>query len=87
MNKCFFIGQVIEVQKFKFILNKNIKHKSEIGLKIKLLDKNCIRAVAYDGVADYVLRNIFCNSMVCVQGRMEQNKKILQVVIKYIEKC
>ena len=86
MNKCFFMGNVVEVQKFKFILNKNKKHKSEITLKVKLLDGNYINAIAYDEVADYVLRNNFSNNMVCIQGSLEQNAKVVHAVIKYIEK-
>ena len=37
MNKCFFIGDIIEVSKFKFILKG--EHKSKITIKIRLLDE------------------------------------------------
>ena len=43
MNKCFFIGNIIEISKFKFILKG--EHKSKITIKIKLLDEEEIIAV------------------------------------------
>ena len=55
MNEVFLIGNVIEKGDFKFILKKS-KHKSQIEIKVKLLDGNIITAIAYDKQADYVLR-------------------------------
>ena len=86
MNECFFIGEVIEVGKFKFILNSKIKHKSEIILKVKLFDGNSINAIAYDEKADYILRNDFLTSIVFIQGRLEDRPKEIQINILYIEK-
>lgn len=86
MNKCFFIGYVIEVGRFRFILNSETKYKSEIIIKIKLLDGNIINAVGYDDIADYILRNNFLTKTVLVQGRLKCESKEIQIVINYIEK-
>lgn len=66
MNVCFFIGEVLEIGKFKFIVNPKIHFKSEITMKIKLIDGNIISVIAYNEVADYILRNNFFKSKVMV---------------------
>lgn len=86
MNECFFIGNVIEVGKFKFIINPEIQYKSEIITKIKLLDGNIIKVVAYDEVADYILRNNLMNSTVFIRGKLRNKSKELQINISHIKK-
>lgn len=84
MNECFFIGTIIEKEKFKFILNE--KHKSKIEMKIKLIDGNIVKIVAYDEKADYIFRNNFTDDMVFIQGKIKNKNKQLIIIIKYIEK-
>lgn len=86
MNECFFIGNVIEIGKFKFIVNSKIKYKSKITMKIKLLDGNIINGIAYNEVADYILRNNFLKSTVFIQGILRNKTKELQINIYNITK-
>ncbi len=84
MNECFFIGEIIETNGFKFILNKS--HKSKIEMKLKLIDKNILSVIAYDEKADYIFRNNFSGDKVCIQGRLKEENKQLIIIVKYIEK-
>ena len=45
-----------------------------------------LNAVAYDEVADYILRNNFKNDTVYIQGRVQSNLEGVLVNIKYIKK-
>lgn len=86
MNECFFIGNIIEIGKFKFILNPKIKYKSKIQIKVKLFDGNLVDAVAYDETADYILRNNFYNTTVFIQGKVRNEENKLNIKIYYIKK-
>ena len=86
MNECFFIGNVIEIGKFKFILNQKIKHKSKIQIKVKLFDGNLVDAVAYDETADYIFRNDFNKTTVFIQGKIRNEANKLNIKIDYIKK-
>ena len=79
MNRCFVIGKIIEKGNFKFILNKKIKHKSRIEVKIKLQRGNIVQAVAFDSIADYVLRKKLKN--VFIYGSLRNIDKQLKVEI------
>lgn len=83
MNISFFIGNVVNIENFKFILNSK-KHKSKIALNLKLLDKNTIKVVAYDETADYVLRNVSVGNTIFVQGKLRQELAEIIVIIKFI---
>lgn len=71
MNKCFLIGDLIKIEKFKFIINEKIKYKSQISMKLKTLDKNIIELIAYDEVADYILRNKFEKNLIFISGEIQ----------------
>ena len=79
MNKCFLIGKIIEIEKFKFIISKKSTNKSQIVLKIKLIDGTIVNTIAYDEVADYILRNNFSLNKVYIQGRIENSSNNMQV--------
>lgn len=87
MNICFMMGTIVEIERFKFILNKQTKHKSRVAMRIKLIDGKIIEVIAYDQMADYILRNEFLNSVVFVQGELE-SKSRREIIINayYIEK-
>lgn len=82
MNKCFFIGKIIEKGNFKFILNKNIRHKSQIQCKLVLSNNSIIDIIAYDRTADYILRKKI--DFVLIYGRLEQTENGIQVEITEI---
>ncbi len=84
MNISFFIGNVVKIEDFKFILDSK-KHKSKISLKLKLLDKNEIKVVAYDETADYVLRNVSLGNILFIQGKLKQELAEIIVIVKFIK--
>lgn len=77
MNKCFLIGKIIEKGKFKFILNKKVKHKSQIQFKIELSNGSIIDVLAYDRTADYILRKKI--DWILIYGRLEQTENGIHV--------
>lgn len=79
MNKCFFIGKIIEKNEFKFILNKKMKHKSQIKCKVELSNNSVIDVIAYDRTADYILRKDI--NLVLIHGVLEQLENGIQVEI------
>lgn len=85
MNIGFFIGKILEIEKFKFIINSKDGRKSRIVIKVELLDGNIIKAIAYDETADYILRNDYFEKEVFIKGRLECVLKEMQVVIHYIK--
>ena len=85
MNIGFFIGKILEIEKFKFIINSKDGRKSRIVIKVELLDGKIIKAIAYDETADYILRNDYFEKEVFIKGRLECILKEMQVVIHYIK--
>ena len=85
MNIGFFIGKILEIEKFKFIINSKDGRKSRIVINVELLDGNIIKAIAYDETADYILRNDYFEKEVFIKGRLECVLKEMQVVIHYIK--
>ncbi len=59
MNEGYFLGEVIYIDKFKFIYGNDLTHKSMIELIVKLLDKQELIFRGYDEVADSILQNKF----------------------------
>ena len=57
MNIVFFLGKEIEKGKFKFIIDKKVRHKSKYTFKFELIDGNIVDMIAYDEVADYIVQN------------------------------
>lgn len=81
MNEGYFLGEIIDVGKFKFIYEGSLIHKSVICLKMKLIDGQIIDLRGYDEVADLILRNKF--RFVYISGRIKTEGYIQ---IKEIEK-
>lgn len=82
MNKCFIIGKIIEKDNFRFILNKKIRHKSQIQCKVMLSNNSIIDVIAYDITADHILRKRL--DFVLIYGRLEQIENRIQVEITEI---
>ena len=84
MNKCFFIGRILENIDLKFIKHKNkIKNNSITLFKLQLLDKNYIKVKAYNEIADFCYRKLRKDDIVFLLGILEQDGLI---TIKYIKK-
>lgn len=73
MNICFLAGIITKLYEFKFIYNKNISHKCIIKFKIKLLeDEQEIELIAFDDMAEKVIKNKF---------------KFVHICAEFVEKC
>lgn len=49
-------------------------------LKVELLDKTKLEIIAYNEIADYVLRNLKKNDVIYVNGKISENKvEILEI--------
>ena len=68
MNEVFIIGKVIGEVKYKFILEKHNNAKAVIS--VELLDKTKLEVIAYNEIADYVLRNLDENKLVFINGKI-----------------
>ena len=70
MNEVFLIGRLIENVDFDFIINSK-KYKSIARMKIETLDKQYIKIIAYNSLADFVssrlkkLDYVFINGFLC----------------------
>ncbi len=81
MNEGCFLGEVIYVDKFKFVYGNDLTHKAMIEILVKLADKQELTFRGYDDIADYILRNEF--EFVYIEGQLRGEGYI---EIKEIEK-
>ena len=84
MNKCFFMGRIIEISDYRFFYNSKA-HNSEIGLKIEIKkEKNTeiINLKAYDNIADHIYRYYEKGNETLIEGELKSN---MQVEILNIE--
>ena len=80
MNKCFFLGKIINMSEYKFYFN-NKNHNSKISFEIGTLENNFfkeqrISLEAYDKVADFLYRNCENKDMVFIEGRLTKNMNV-----------
>ena len=80
MNRCFFIGKIIEISDYKFFYNSKI-HNAKISLKIQILvkkyeKKQIIILHGYDNIADHIYQNYTNNDIISVEGELMQNMEI-----------
>ena len=88
MNKCFFIGKIIEMSDYKFFYNSKV-HNAQISLKVyTLMDKynrnETIMLQGYDEMADIIYKDYSKNDLVSIEGELNQK---MEVNILDIEKC
>lgn len=88
MNKCYFLGKILEISEYKFLYNSK-KHNAIIKLKILTLDSDIkkgetIDVAMYDKVADYAYRYCKVEDIIFAEGRIGKNMKIeiLKLIIK-----
>lgn len=74
MNEIFVIGKIISEVKYKFILEKHNNAKAVISLE--LLDRTKLEVIAYNEIADYVLRNLDKNELVFINGKIYEKEVI-----------
>lgn len=81
MNLCFFRGKIITKPEFKFIISKNInfkscRHTSICRFKLQLENKTIITIKTYDGMADFVYRNLNLGNVIFIDGRLNDNFEV-----------
>ena len=84
MNEVFLIVKVINF-KYRFLLNKK---NNAIGKVEGILENgSIIKLIAYDNLADKLLRKLRINELYLFQGRVNSNMEIeLRGVIKFDKK-
>lgn len=80
MNKCFFMGFVINNIDFQFIING--KHDSIVQFSIVLFNGSIIKIIAFDKLADFCYRKLKMDCLICVEGYLNQK---IEVVADYIK--
>ena len=76
MNEIFLIGKIINGVEYKFMVEKNKTAKSI--LKIELLDKTKVEAIAYNEIADFCFRNLNIQDTVIIYAKI--NKNIIEII-------
>lgn len=71
MNEVFLIGKIICEVEYKFMLEKNKTAKAI--LKLELIDKTEIYAVAYNEIADLCYSNFRRGNIVIIYGKITNN--------------
>ena len=75
MNEVFIIGKIKTEIEFKFIIN-NQKYFSKVKFKIQTQDKQELKVVGYNNIADYILRNLKKKDKIFINGRLNTNMEI-----------
>ena len=82
MNEVFIIGIIQTEIEFKFIVNSKNKF-SKVIFNIQTLDKQEIKVIGYNNIADYALKFLKRNDMMFIYGRLNTN---MEIEIKEFEK-
>ena len=84
MNEVFIVVKVINFE-YRFLLNN--KNNAICKIKGILLNSSIIKLIAYDNLADKLLRKLRINELYLFQGRVNSNMEIeLRGVIKFDKK-
>ena len=83
MNIGFFIGKILEIEKFKFIINSKDRRKSRIVINVELLDGNVENVIAYNKKAEECYRKLEKGGLVNILGELDTK---MEVEIKEFEK-
>lgn len=85
MNICFFTGEKINEGTFKFIISKNIKHKSQYTFKLKVDNETVIDVICYDNVADYMVKQEF--KYIVIIGSIETIDEKIYINLRTVNFC
>ena len=75
MNEIYIIGTINGKIEFKFVVN-NKRYFSKVKFKIKTLDKQILKIVCYNDVADLILKNIKERDKIIIRGRINSKSEI-----------
>lgn len=81
MNEVFLIGKLIENVKFDFIINSK-KYKSIARIKIETLDKQYIKIIAYNSLADVAFSCLKRLDYVFISGFLYEDYVIAKALKK-----
>lgn len=79
MNEVYVIGKIISKIEYKFITSK--KHNAIARFEIMLENESIIKAIAYDNVADKVLRKCHNGDLIFINGKLNSNSEIIIIYI------
>ena len=96
MNICMISGKIISKIDFKFIINSH--NKSIATFYMKLVDKNIVKVVSYNEMADKVYSTLKQGQYVIIEGRIKNEgiedvieivyfEKITKLLEKQVKKC
>lgn len=82
MNEVFLIGKIVNKVDFNFVINsKRNFSKVEFELAVQ---KQKIKIIGYNEIADYCYQNLELNEIIQLNGKLETNGRIrIQDVEKY----
>lgn len=79
-----YIGEVVHIDKFKFIYGGNLTHKSVISIEVRLIDDELVYLRGFDDIADTILRSDF--KFVYIHGQLKTDGYVQINEIEKIEK-
>ena len=68
MNECFLIGKIIKLGDFRFIYGDRLVHKSAIVMYVMTMNKQVIKCIGFDEIADLIFRKDF--KYVLIRGKV-----------------
>lgn len=80
MNECFIMGKVLKEPSFKFCMSK--KRSSVCKLSVKIDEKSLLIAIAYDSLADWIVRQIKQSDDIFLSGRLLTDGCLLLNLVK-----
>lgn len=83
MNEVYLIGKIVSKIDYKFITSK--KYNAIARFEIILNNESTIKAIAYDNVADKILRRMNIESIIFIYGRLNSKKEVIVQEIKNIK--
>ena len=75
MNEIYIIGTINGKIEFKFVVN-NKRYFSKVKFKLKTVDKQILKIVCYNDVADLILKNIKERDKIIIRGRINSKSEI-----------
>lgn len=81
MNKCFFIGKIINDIDFKFIVNSK-KYYSISIFQIELNNKSIMTVKGYNEIADFCYKSLIKNNYIALYGELDGK---MEIVLKNAE--
>ena len=75
MNEIYIIGTINGKIEFRFVVN-NKRYFSKVKFKLKTLDKQTLKIVCYNDVADSILKSIKERDKIIIRGRINSKSEI-----------